>query len=139
MTAEAAHDGRKGQRIDKWLFFARVVKSRSLAAKLVSGGGVRLNKGKIDQPSHNVKTGDVLTISLDRRILVYEVLAAGTRRGPADEARMLYQDLSPPPLPKDVSRLDGLPQRDVGSGRPTKRQRRQVDRLMQGGDDDPAK
>ncbi|SDP42400.1 heat shock protein Hsp15 [Phyllobacterium sp. YR620] len=125
------------QRIDKWLFFARVVKSRSLAAKLVSGGGVRVNKDKVDQPSHGVKAGDVLTITLDRRILIYRVLDGGQRRGPAEEARTLYEDMSPPPAPKgDVSKLDLLPKRDAGSGRPTKRERRQVDRLMDGIDDD---
>jgi len=83
MMAEADNEGKKGRRIDKWLFFARVVKSRSLAAKLVSSGNVRLNKVKIDQPSQNVKVSDVLTISLDRRVLVYEVVAGGERRGPA--------------------------------------------------------
>lgn len=125
------------QRIDKWLFFTRVVKSRSLAAKLVSAGGVRVNKDKVDQPSYGVRPGDVLTITLDRRILVYKVLDNGTRRGPAEEARTLYEDMSPPPAPKDaVSRLDLLPKRDAGSGRPTKRERRQVDRLI-GGSDDP--
>ncbi len=133
--AEAGYEGKKGQRIDKWLFFARVVKSRSLAAKLVSSGNVRLNKAKINQPSQNVKIGDVLTIGLDRRILIYEVVSGGERRGPAEEARELYKDLSPPPLPKEISRLDALPKRDAGSGRPTKRERRQVDRLMQGEND----
>jgi len=123
------------QRIDKWLFFARVVKSRSLAAKLVSAGGVRVNKDKVDQPSSGVKPGDVLTITLDRRILIYRVLDNGTRRGPAEEARTLYEDLSPPPTPRDAaSKLDLLPKRDAGSGRPTKRERRQVDRLR----DDPS-
>jgi ribosome-associated heat shock protein Hsp15 len=128
--------GEERQRVDKWLFFARVVKSRSLAAKLVSGGNVRINKDKIDQPSQGVKPGDVLTISLDRRILIYRVLFGGTRRGPAEEARTLYEDISPPLLPKNgISGLDGLPARDAGSGRPTKRQRRQVDRLMHGDGD----
>jgi ribosome-associated heat shock protein Hsp15 len=128
--------GEERQRIDKWLFFARVVKSRSLASKLVSGGGVRINKDKVDQPSQGVKPGDVLTITLDRRILVYKVLSVGVRRGPADEARTLYEDISPPLPPKDsASRLDGLPVRVAGSGRPTKRERRQVDRLMQVDDD----
>lgn len=136
MKAEAGNEGKKGQRIDKWLFFARVVKSRSLAAKLVSSGNVRLNKVKIDQPSQNVKVSDVLTISLDRRVLVYEVVAGGERRGPAEEAKKLYKDLSPPPMPKEISRLDALPKRDAGSGRPTKRERRQVDRLMHGENDD---
>ncbi len=82
------------QRVDKWLFFARVVKSRSLAAKLVQAQAVRLNREKIDQPAHAVKPGDVLTITLERRVLVYRVLAPGTRRGPAEEARSLYEDLS---------------------------------------------
>jgi ribosome-associated heat shock protein Hsp15 len=134
--AEPANEGKKGQRADKWLFFARVVKSRSLAARLVSGGNVRLNKVKIDQPSQNIKTGDVLTIALDRRILVYEVVSGGTRRGPAEEAKELYKDISPPSLPKEISRLDALPVREAGTGRPTKKQRRQVDRLMSGENDD---
>jgi ribosome-associated heat shock protein Hsp15 len=82
------------QRIDKWLFFARVVKSRSLAAKLVAAGRVRLNRDKIEQASQPVKAGDVLTVALDRRVLVYRILAPGVRRGPAEEARPLYEDLS---------------------------------------------
>jgi ribosome-associated heat shock protein Hsp15 len=137
MAGATSNDGSERQRVDKWLFFARVVKSRSLAAKLVSGGSVRSNRDKIDQPSHGVKPGDVLTITLDRRILVYRVLSGGTRRGPAEEARTLYEDISPPLPPKgDISSLDGLPKRDAGSGRPTKRDRRQVDRLMSGEDED---
>lgn len=89
-------DGTPRQRVDKWLFFARAVKSRALAAKLVQAGHVRLNRNKIDQAAHAVKMGDVLTIRLDRRILVWRVLAPGMRRGPAEEARMLYEDLAPP-------------------------------------------
>ncbi len=75
------------QRIDKWLFFARVVKSRSLAAKLAASGKVRVNRDKIVQPAHQVKVGDVLTITLERRILVYKVLAPGARR-PGPEAQL---------------------------------------------------
>ncbi len=114
------------QRIDKWLFFARVVKSRSLAAKLAAGGKVRVNRDKIEQASHPVKAGDVLTITLDRRILVYRVLAPGERRGAAPEARLLYEDLSPAPVagPREVP-----PQRDGGTGRPTNKERRDTDRL----------
>ncbi|PRD43901.1 RNA-binding protein [Phyllobacterium phragmitis] len=120
------------QRIDKWLFFARVVKSRSLAAKLAVGGRVRVNRDKVDQASHPVKVGDVLTVTLDRRVLVYRVLATGHRRGPAEEARLLYQDVSPQPSPQDGGQAGpgGLaPLRDAGSGRPTKRERRLTDRL----------
>jgi len=82
------------QRIDKGLFFARVVKSRSLAAKLAQSGRVRVNREKIDQASQAVRPGDVLTITLDRRVLVYRVLGSGVRRGPAEEARLLYEDLT---------------------------------------------
>lgn len=81
------------QRIDRWLFFARIVKSRSLAARLVQAGKVRINREKTDVAAHPVKPGDVLTITLDRRILVCRVLAPGERRGPAEEARTLYEDL----------------------------------------------
>ena len=123
-------DGASRQRIDKWLFFARVVKSRSLAAKLAAAGRVRINRDKASQAADLVKPGDVLTISLDRRILVYKVVDAGKRRGPADEAKTLYEDMSPPPAPKeDVPANAVLPLRDVGSGRPTKRERRDTDRL----------
>jgi ribosome-associated heat shock protein Hsp15 len=118
------------QRIDKWLFFARVVKSRSLAAKLAVAGRVRINRDKASQAADLVKPGDVLTITLDRRILIYKVLVTGTRRGPAEEARTLYEDLSPPPAPKEAAPANAiLPLRDMGSGRPTKRERRETDRL----------
>jgi ribosome-associated heat shock protein Hsp15 len=89
------------QRIDKWLFFARVVKSRSLAAKLAQAGRVRVNREKINEASQLVRPGDVLTITLDRRILVYRVLAPGLRRGPAEEARLLYEDLTQTPAIKE--------------------------------------
>jgi ribosome-associated heat shock protein Hsp15 len=122
------------QRIDKWLFFARAVKSRSLAAKLVVAGRVRVNRDKAAQPSDPVKGGDVLTITLERRILVWKVLAPGTRRGPAQEARSLYEDLSPKPAPADPALPSAIaPLREAGSGRPTKKERRQTDRLR---DDD---
>lgn len=118
------------QRIDKWLFFSRAIKSRSLAAKLVQAGRVRLNGEKISQPAEAVGPDDVLTLTLDRRILVYKVLSPGTRRGPAEEARTLYEDLSPAPTPKGQALPDAqVPLREVGSGRPTKRERRQTDRL----------
>src|SRR5688572_5341653 len=118
------------QRIDKWLFYARVVKSRSLAAKRALAGRVRINRDKASQASDLVKPGDVLTITLDRRILVYKVLDAGKRRGPAEEAKNLYEDLSPPPAPKGEAPADAvIPLRDAGSGRPTKRERRETDKL----------
>ncbi|WP_157016525.1 RNA-binding S4 domain-containing protein [Mesorhizobium xinjiangense] len=117
------------QRIDKWLFFARVVKSRSLAAKLVEAGRVRLNRAKTDQPSQPVRPGDVLTITLERRIIVYRVVAAGERRGPATEARLLYEDVSPERRPATDAETAQSAPRDPGQGRPTKKERRQTDRL----------
>ncbi len=116
-------DGR--QRIDKWLFFARVVKSRSLAARLVQAGRVRVNREKAEQASSSVKADDVLTIMLDRQVRVYRVLDCGTRRGPAEEARTLYEDLSPVRAPRDPDlRQEILPLRDVSSERPTRKARR---------------
>ena len=118
--------GPERQRIDRWLFFARAVKSRSLAAKLVQGGAVRLNRDKIDQAAHPVRAGDVLTIKLERRILVWRILETGTRRGPAEEARTLYEDMTPkPPAPDEAA---SAPAREPGAGRPTKKDRREMER-----------
>jgi ribosome-associated heat shock protein Hsp15 len=126
--------GEGRQRIDKWLFFSRAVKSRSLAAKVVVAGRVRINRDKAAQASDLVKPGDVLTITLEGRILVWKVVNCGMRRGPADEARLLYEDMSPAPTPKGLAVADAIPAlREAGSGRPTKRERRQTDRLL--GDD----
>ncbi|WP_322990535.1 RNA-binding S4 domain-containing protein [Hoeflea sp.] len=121
-------------RIDKWLFFARVLKSRTLAGKFVAGGNVRVNSEKIDQPSLAVKPGDVLTISLERRILVLKIVACGHRRGPAPEAQALYQDLTP--APTESEKIAAAGQREPGSGRPTKRDRRRIDKFLQPDADD---
>lgn len=117
------------QRLDKWLFFSRVVKSRSLAAKLAVSGRVRINRDKASQASDLVKAGDVLTITLERRILVWKVLDTGTRRGPAPEARTLYEDLSPAPSQAEIPDAQA-PLREAGSGRPTKKERRITNRLL---------
>jgi ribosome-associated heat shock protein Hsp15 len=82
------------QRLDKWLWFARVVKTRTLAAGLVSSGHVRLNARRIEAPSKTVAPGDVLTIALERQVRVLKVRRAGTRRGAFQEARLLFDDLS---------------------------------------------
>lgn len=82
------------QRLDKWLWFARVVKTRGLAAKLVQAGHVRLNGVKALGPDKPVRPGDVLTIALERQVRVLRVEAPGERRGPYEEARLLYTDLS---------------------------------------------
>lgn len=84
-------------RIDKWLWQARFFKTRGLAAEAVSGGRLRLNGAPMAKPGHAVGPGDVLTFAQGGRIRVVRVLAAGARRGPAEEARLLYTDLDPAP------------------------------------------
>lgn len=74
-----------------------------------------------------MRIGDVLTITLERKILVLKVKQLGTRRGPFVEAQTLYEDLSPKPVPREQSVEGAVPQRDAGAGRPTKRERRQMD------------
>lgn len=120
------------QRLDKWLWFARVVKSRTLAAKLVSDGYVRVNSVKADAPAKAVGPGDVLTIALERQVRVLKVLAPGARRGPYEEARTLYEDCSPPPAAASETGA-GFGDRAPGAGRPTKKERRSHDALF-GGD-----
>ncbi|POF32742.1 RNA-binding S4 domain-containing protein [Roseibium marinum] len=112
--------------MDKWLWYARVTKSRSLAQKLISSRHVRVNSDKISSASKTVRIGDVLTITLDRRILVLKVAVLGTRRGPFEEARKLYEDLSPPPPPRQAPPSHPA-LREAGAGRPTKRDRRKID------------
>jgi ribosome-associated heat shock protein Hsp15 len=90
-SASAAAEGR--QRIDKWLWFARVVKSRSLAAKLVTDGHVRVNAVRVVTPAKLVGNGDVLTVALEQRVVVLKILQSGSRRGPYEEARHLYEEL----------------------------------------------
>jgi ribosome-associated heat shock protein Hsp15 len=85
--------GAPAQRLDKWLWFARVLKSRTLAAEFVERGKVRVNRVRVVKPSQTVREGDVLTVSLRGQVLVLRVLAAGARRGPPLEARLLYERL----------------------------------------------
>lgn len=134
MTSELQPSSGPRQRIDKWLFFARMAKSRSLAQSQIQSGKVRINGSPVTQPSYLVKAGDRIDLSLERRNLVLSVKHAGTRRGPFDEARLLYDDLTP--SAEEVKKLTPYEQavRDPGSGRPTKRDRRALDRLMP---DDP--
>ncbi len=129
----AAPPAPAGQRIDKWLWYARFTRSRTLAAKLCRSGRLRVNRVRIDRPSVIVKVGDVLTFPLGRAIRVVRVLAPGSRRGPAAEARQLYEDLAPPSPARASSRSDATPspgQRQPGSGRPTKSARRAIDALI---------
>lgn len=115
------------QRIDKWLFFARVTKSRALAAKLANAGHVKINDRTSSGADNPVSIGDVLSIHLDQRVHVYKVTTLGQRRGPASEARLLYEDLTPPK--PDVQQLTKDARREPGSGRPEKKERRALERM----------
>jgi ribosome-associated heat shock protein Hsp15 len=85
------------QRLDKFLWHARVVKARTSAAELVQRGHVRINGVRETSPGHAVKAGDVLTIALDRSVRVLKVIAFSERRGNSDAARVLYEDLQSRP------------------------------------------
>ena len=112
-------------RLDKWLWQARFFKTRSLSAKVISGGHVRVNGTRVAKPAFAVGPGDVLTFSQARQVRVVRILAIGLRRGPASEAQTLYEDLSPPPPKAETPVL--APPRFEGKGRPTKRDRRKLD------------
>jgi ribosome-associated heat shock protein Hsp15 len=82
------------QRIDKWLWFARMVKTRPLAVATVSQGQVRVNKIRVMKASHEVEAGDIITLAAHGRVRVLRVLALAPRRGPASEAQSLYQEVT---------------------------------------------
>jgi ribosome-associated heat shock protein Hsp15 len=84
------------QRIDKWLWFARLVKTRSLAQRLVADGHVRVNRTRLNKASQTVSAGDVISMLVHDRVRVVQVVGLGHRRGPAPEARTLYIDLKEP-------------------------------------------
>ena len=85
------------QRLDKWLWYARFFKSRSLATRFCAAGRLRVNGVPVAKAHFAVKPGDVLTFAKERRVHVVRVRALGARRGPAAEARTLYEDLGPAP------------------------------------------
>lgn len=121
------------ERLDRFLHFSRAVKSRTLAQKLIESGAVRVNSERTERTDLKVGAGDVLTMTLHGRLVVWRILDAGSRRGPASEAQGLYEDISPPPLPRpEVSVYDAaIAERAPGSGRPTKKERRETDRLIE--------
>lgn len=116
------------QRLDKWLFFARVAKSRTLAQTLIANGSIRVNGERVGQSAHALKAGDEVSLASDFGETRLRVLLAGERRGPYEEARKLYEDISPPRPPR-ASVPEQQAARARGSGRPTKRERRETDRL----------
>ena len=120
-------------RLDKWFWYARFIKSRSLATKLCNSGKVRVNGNLIKKAHQSVTPGDVLTFSVGPNIRVIKIIKLGNRRGPAKEAQALYEDLQPiDQIAKKIgSTLAPEPaKRERGSGRPTKVQRRAMERFM---------
>ncbi len=113
-------------RIDKWLWAARFFKSRSLAAHACDGGKVDVNE-QAAKPSKLVRPGDLLTITLPRVKKIVRVVALSERRGSGVQAALLYTDLTPPAPPRESRVPAGY--RPPGAGRPTKRERRALDRL----------
>jgi len=123
--------GDGSQRIDKWLWQARFFKTRGLAAKFSAAGRIRLATAgrvlRVVKASAAVRPNDILTLPLRRGVKVVRVLAIGERRGSPAEAACLYEEIGPPTSANPEA--TPLSARLPGSGRPTKRQRRQLDRL----------
>ena len=120
-------------RLDKWFWYARFIKSRSLATKLCNSGKVRVNGNLIKKAHQSVTPGDVLTFSVGPNIRVIKIIKLGNRRGPAKEAQALYEDLQP--IDQIAKKIDATlapepAKRERGSGRPTKVQRRAIERFM---------
>ena len=96
MASEADGDqAPESRRLDRWLWYARFCKTRSLATRLCQAGKVRVNRARVRKSHYSLRVGDVLTFPQGREIRVVRVLALGERRGPATEARTLYEDLRP--------------------------------------------
>jgi ribosome-associated heat shock protein Hsp15 len=116
-------------RLDKWLWYARFFKSRTIAAKQISAGKIRVNRQLVKKAKAAVQPGDVLTFSQGPHIRVIEIIALGDRRGPAPEARELYRDMDPPQARSTEPKPPSSAARDPGAGRPTKKHRRAIDSL----------
>jgi ribosome-associated heat shock protein Hsp15 len=82
------------QRIDRWLWHARLVRTRGAAATLAGSGYVRVNGVRIDAPGRMIRTGDVITVALDRSVRVVKVCGFRERRGPAGSGETLYEELT---------------------------------------------
>jgi ribosome-associated heat shock protein Hsp15 len=98
VEAMRSHDGvpegEGRQRIDRWLWHARLARSRSAAAALASAGHVRVNGARVRAPGRMVRSGDVITVALERAVRVLKVTAIVERRGPAQAGRALYEELT---------------------------------------------
>ena len=120
-------------RIDKWLCAARFFKTRSLAADAVECGKVHINQVRI-KPAKPVAVGDMLTINIGQKQYVVEVLALSNKRGPASEAQKLYRETDASRQRRDAiaAELKEQPRPFFFKGRPTKRDRREIERFRKG-------
>lgn len=123
-------DGAETLRLDKWLWYARFCKTRSLATSICRHGDIRVNKVPVRKSNHGVRIGDVLTFAQGPRVRVIRIVALGAKRGPAVDAQALYEDISLP-IPVREKRVPISGVREAGAGRPTKRERRAIDRLRE--------
>jgi ribosome-associated heat shock protein Hsp15 len=113
-------------RIDRWLCATRLYKTRSLSQEACTGGLVKLN-GTPVRPSHAVRPGDEVRAEAPRGLVVWVVSAVAEKRLSASEAQKLYEDHSPPPPPRE----EAVAPRARGAGRPTKAERRALERFRQ--------
>jgi ribosome-associated heat shock protein Hsp15 len=118
------------QRIDKWLWHARVVRTRTAATALTNAGHVRVNGERAGGASRAVRVGDVVTVALDRTVRVLRVIGFAERRGPAAAALSLLEDLTPRPAAPARDFAAPPAARAPGRGRPTKRERRVIGRFV---------
>lgn len=124
--------GGGSQRLDQWLWHARIFKTRTLATKFITDGNVRVTRNddtfRVEKPSFAANPGDILSFSRSDHLRILVIDALATRRGPAAEAQTLYTDQSPPREPKSTHSSTPF-HRERGLGRPTKKDRRALEAL----------
>ncbi len=127
----------ESQRVDKWLWHARIVRTRTLASSLVNSGKVRIDRKRISRASQTVRVGNIVTAPQGRLIRTLKIVGFANRRLPASEVELLYDDLTPEPVQQTATGARAgafspriiQAQREAGSGRPSKRDRRMTERL----------
>ena len=117
-------------RLDTWLWYARFYKSRSLSSKAILNGKLRVNSNKVIKPASKVKINDVLTINHINMVRIIQVQSLGSRRGPASEAQKLYKDLLEDATgASNIKYVSEEPKKDTNK-RPTKKDRRILDKIV---------
>lgn len=131
-----SHEIVEKYRIDKWLFAARFFKTRSLAADAIERGRVTLNEQRV-KPAKAVSVGDELAIRIGNVQYVIKVLALSNQRGSATQAQQLYSETDESRQQREMlaARMKAQPQPFFTKGRPTKRDRREIERLISSQDE----